>query len=379
MTRRPPSREREPASGGACRARLPSVAVALLVVVVVLASVAAPAATAAPQRAASAAVGQPSPLAAGGMHGTHVDVDPQISSDGTVVVETLSMLRPGFVVLRADDDGSPGDPVGHARVRGFGYQADVPVAVDDGTWDDWTGNRTLWAVLHRDDGDGQFDPDSDPAMTVRNPAARAQFSLQKSASGAARVLGTGRQARPLSDGAVTLPRVVLPASGHLVVESIDGDETIGTRALDADSHANVSVALNDSFVADQPDRFRVRAVVYRDDGAVDGALDADDRPVTVAGESVATDVVVRKGEDGGVVILTPELTGTEPPDSGPARPTDGPAATDGPTVTDDSPTDGSDGTATASASGPGFGALAVLAALALLAVASIASRRTRRE
>jgi len=371
--------------------------VAILVAVVVLAVVAVPAVGAAAPRAdadaADPSVDGPSAgnlapdpsagglktapsasaAAAGGMHGTHVDVDPQVSSDGTVVVETLSMLRLGFVVLRADDGGSPGEPVGHARVPGIGYQAAVPVAVDNGTWDDWTGNRTLWAVLHRDDGDGQFDPDSDPAMTARNPAARARFALRKSASGAARVLGTGRQARPLTDGAVTLPRAALPQPGHLVVEPVDGGEPVGATALDAGGHANVTVALNDSFVAAQPDRFRARAVVYRDNGEAEGALDAGDRPVAVAGEPVATVVVVRTDEDGGVVVLTPEPTGTEPPESGPARPTDGPAVTDGPTVTDDSSTGG---TATASADGPGFDVFAALAALALLAVASIAGRRT---
>jgi len=386
MIRRPRADDRRAARSGERRTRSQSSAAARLVALAGLAVVVLVAATAVgaaplqpntdadgPSVTAAADGLSANAAAAGGMHGTHVDVDTQISSDGTVMVETLSTLRPGFVVLRADDGGSPGDPIGHARVLGTGYQSAVPVAVDDATWDGWSGNRTLWAVLHRDDGDGQFDPASDPAMTARNPAARAQFTLRRSASGDARVLGTGPQALPLSDGAVTFPRVDLPAAGHLVVEPIDGGEPVGTTPLDAGSHANVTVALNDSFVADQQDRFRVRAVAYRDNGEVDGALDAGDHPVTVAGDPVATVVVVRSGDDAGVVVLTPEPTGTDASDPGAPGASDG-AATDGP-PTDGPPTDGP--TATASATGPGFVAFGAVGALALLAATLLAVRRVR--
>lgn len=52
-----------------------------------------------------------------GAHGYHLTANPQLSDDGTIVVESLFALSDGFVVLHADEDGAPGDPSGASRCR----------------------------------------------------------------------------------------------------------------------------------------------------------------------------------------------------------------------------------------------------------------------
>jgi len=306
--------------------------------------------------------------ASAGMHGNHLSVDPQVTSDGTVVVETAFTLRPGFVVLRADDGGEPGEPVGHTAVRGGEFLRDVPVAVNESTWSEWDGNRTLWAVLHRDDGDGEFDLADDRAMTDRNPAARARLSVRRGeGEGADRVLAADAQFQPIGGTGVTVRRVDLSADGYVAVESLDG-EVVGTQRLPAGTHSNVTVVLDESFVADQSDRFRVRAVAYHDDG--DGLFDPSDRRVTAGGQSVGTSFTLEKGEEeDGSIINTP--AGTPIPSETPTG-TATVTATATATAPAETPTDSAT-TTESSESGPGFGVVAAL--VALLAVAFVARRR----
>jgi len=301
-------------------------------------------------------------------HGDHVSVDAQTTSDGTVVVETVSAIGPSFVVLAPDDGGRPGDPVGNATVPAASFRRNVAVALDDGAWDGWTGNRTFWAVLYRDDGDGRFDPESDASIATRNPAAEAEFALGRVERGSDRVLARVFTSQRLREGRLTARRVDLSQPGYLVATSIDGDRVVGTRALDAGVHRNVTVALNESFVAQQRREFRVRLLAYRDDG--DGRFGESDRPVTVGGEHVATSMIVQNvGTNAdGTVTTTRPLVVTPTPGSGTATVTDSPTAV--PTVTpttERTDTRSPAETTTAdetSASGPGFGVVGAVFALA---------------
>jgi PGF-CTERM protein len=306
-------------------------------------------------------------------HGDHVSVDAQASSDGTVVVETVSALGPSFVVLTTDDDGRPGEPVGNATVSAASFRRNVAVTLDDDAWGDWSGNRTFWAVLYRDDGDGRFDPESDVSVATRNPAAETEFTLGRTDGGADRVLARVFNSQRLREGRLTVRRVDLSRPGYLVATSVEGDRVLGTRALDAGTHENVTVALNESFVAEQRREFRVRLLAYRDDG--DGRFDAGDRPVTVGGERVATSMVVQRvgtGADGTVTTTRP-LVVTPTPGSGTATVTESPTAvpTANPTSerTDDGATVEPTSADETSASGPGFEvAGALFAALVVVAV-----------
>ncbi|MEF8852940.1 MAG: hypothetical protein V5A28_11050 [Haloarculaceae archaeon] len=317
----------------------------------------------------SAAVGGQAP--AGATHGDHVSVDAQATSDGRVVVETVSAVGPSFVVLRRDDGGRPGEPVGHASVPASSFQTNVAVAIDESAWRDWSGPRRLWAVLHRDDGDGTFDSESDPSMARRNPAAAVSFVLGRTDAGADRVLARVFGSQRLQDGRLTVRRVDLSRSGFVVATSIDGSRVVGTRALDAGTHRNVTVELNESFLADQRRDFRVRLLAYHDDG--DGRFDDGDRPVSVGEASVATSLVVEQpATDDGTPTTTRPLVITPTPGT-----TAGPDPATTPTVT---PTPTGTGTAPArpttastSANGPGFGVVAVLLGVVLGVVAFVPS------
>ena len=322
------------------------------------------------------------PALGGETHGDHVSIDAQAVSDGTVLVETVSAAGPSFVVLWTDDGGSRGVPVGHASVPAASFRTNVAVRLADETWSEWSGNRTLRVVLHRDDGDGSFDPDDDPSMASRNPAAESSVTLGRTDGDADRVLARVFGAQRLRDGSLTVRRVDLSRPGYVVATSVDGDRVVGTRALDAGTHRNVTLTLNDSFLADQRRDFRVRLVAYHDDG--DGSFDADDRPVTVGDDRVATSLVVRQSLTTGTgpptttrpLVITPtpgEGTATSPTTAPTPTPTSVPGENSSPTATpgpSPSPT---------SASGPGFGVLAVLLATALAVAALVVGRRLGRE
>jgi len=326
------------------------------------------AAGAGPQRVVA---GDSGVVASAGTHGDHVSVDAQATSDGTVVVETVSAVGPSFVVITTVDAGEAGEPVGNATVPAASFRRNVAVRIDDDAWAGWTGNRTFRAVLYRDDGDGRFDPASDVSLATRNPAAETEFALGRTDSGADRVLARVFNSQRLREGRLTARRVDLSRSGYLVATSIDGDRVIGTRALDAGTHENVTVALNESFVAEQRREFRVRLLAYRDDG--DGRFGAGDRPVTVGGERVATSMVVQRPETGadGTVTTTRPLVITPTPGAttgtAPDPPTAVPTASPTPSGTDVQSPTGTTTTAT-SASGAGFGVAGSLFALLVVLV-----------
>jgi len=301
----------------------------------------------------SATAGAPGPAVAprvGALHGFHTAVQPQATADGTVVVETVGVLAPSFVVLSLD-----GEVVGTAFVEETGFRTDVPVDVDADAWDDWSGAATVSATLYRDDGDGEFDPVSDRAVTDRYPGARSQATVGRLPEGAARVLAGEFDPLPVEDGSVTVRRVALAEAGHVVVRPFGGGDPLGGRTLSAGTHRNVSVAVNRSAVADRTGSVSVRIDLYRDDG--DGRFDGSESPVTVGEDAVGTVTRLTTDPDGGVSIITAaNETGADGA---------GAAAT---------PSD--DDTA---ASGPGFDAVTTVAALlavaALLIVASLGRHR----
>ncbi|WP_459194634.1 DUF7282 domain-containing protein [Halosimplex sp. J119] len=318
-------------------------------------------------------------------HGDHVAADSQVTGDGTVVVETVSALTPGFVVLRADDGGRPGDPIGHTyvgRTPDMTYMSSVPVEIDESVWAEWSGNRTVWAVLHDDmDGNEEFDIGTDTSAAMRSRAARTEITVRKSDGAEARVLGMRFDPQPVGDGNLTVRRVDLAESGHVSVSPVGTNETIGTRSLPAGSHENVTVPIDRSYVAEQPTDFRVHVAAHRDDG--DGAFGPEDPSITAGDRTVGTYIVVAPDDEasGGPVINTPTVT-TAPPAS--ATPEGSDTATESPTATGslppgsatDATPDGADAAGTTADDGSGFGV--ALAALGVL-LGIGAAVRSRRE
>lgn len=317
-------------------AAAPGVAVGVLAVLVVLAGV-------------------PAPISA---HVNDVGVDAQVSTDGTVVVETAFIGTDGFVVLHESNGSVPGDPVGHAAVsEEGGLKEDVTVDVAPATWRNWSGDRRLWAVLHADDGDGEFEPDEDEMIEQFGDPAGEQFTLAR--GDAAYVTAREFAPQPSDDGTVRIRSAALPTDGHVVLraDADDGSgESLGSTALTAGTQQNVTVAIDEQFFRDQEGSFTLYAAVYADDG--DGAFDDADEPIRAGSEAVATRFGVEK---------TGELTSTATDDDDHH---DGGDGHDHDHSTNGTSSNGSaDDPEVSVSDGAGFGSLAALVAAALVAAA----------
>lgn len=78
-------------------------------------------------------------------------LDTQTAGIDEVLVGIVAMEQPGFVVIHADDNGTPGEIIGFSTLlteggQGFTVSVDRPL-VDGGVY---------YAVLYTDDGDGMF-------------------------------------------------------------------------------------------------------------------------------------------------------------------------------------------------------------------------------
>lgn len=328
--------------------------------------------------------------AAAGLHSNHLAVDAQISADGTVVIENGFASGEALVVLHADANGEPGEPVGVARFPRPGeFVSPITVPLDEEAWTALGGSRTLWAVLHNDaDADGEYDPESDDALTTFGSVAGDRFVL---ANGEAPsyVVARGFGAQESADGTITVPRVALPEDGHLVVRAHGENgpgEIVGAMPLDAGVHEDVTVALDPSFFEERGERFALHAQAY-----TGGATDPGE-PVTAGDATVGTKFFVSTSPGAGAG----DDSAANGSDRTSANGTDGTVGTAG-TATDDGPAvntpekpavntptanaspsgnatasrTGADAPAT-SASGPGFGPGLPLAAL--LAAALVLAR-----
>lgn len=224
-------------------------------------------------------------------HTNHVSADTQVSTDGTVVVEAIYPADGVWVAVHLDDDGEPGAVVGARQVAGGSFHADVPVAIDDETWANWTGSQRLHVVLHRPNGDGQFDPETDEPLSSFGDPVTDELTLQKGPT--ARVTAESFGPEKTTESAITLRSAVLPDDGYVVLRNASADgAVVGHVALDAGTHDAVRVDFEDSFYHDQPEQFQLAASIVIDDG--DGELDADDERLTVGTEPVGTTIGVQK-------------------------------------------------------------------------------------
>ena len=307
-------------------------------------------------------------LAAG--HGiNHLSADPQVSADGVVRMESVFATEDGFVVVY--HEGADGERV--LAHRPFSASTrdvyDVGVRIPETAWADLPANATLRAVLHGDDGDGSFDPASDPPLSAFGGVAGESFVVRR---GPTAYVGasSGAGVRRSADGVVELRSVHLPERGYVVLRNSSGGapaEVVGVAPLDAGHHANVSVELDDAFFAARPANatFSVWAHAYVDDG--DGAFDGEDRPIRVGTEPVGTRFGVEKLPPGrtptptpgeGSLVVTAAPTGT--PTSTGASPSPTATPTRSPSATTTPGTGGA---------GTGFGPAAAVLGLAVAALA----------
>jgi len=247
-------------------------------------------------------------------HGNHLTADPQLSDDGTVVVENLFLQNGGYLAVRADDDGSPGRVLGYQRL-GSGFRSAVSVAVDEEYWAEQSDVATVWATLHKDDGDGQFEPNGDDGVFQSfGGFAGTQVRVGKSDGGQSYVAAASASGvRQATDGpTVAVENVSLAESGYVAIHAVEDDyspgEVVGHVRLEAGAHENVTVDINESFYESLDERFRLYAMVHAGDG--DGTFDAEsDAPVTVGEQPVASLFDLRKtGDDDDSLVNTPTTT-----------------------------------------------------------------------
>lgn len=101
--------------------------------------------------------------------------DQALGPDDTVVIAMVVMDQPGWVVIHADDDGTPGPVIGFASVEA-GTTTDVTVEIDPDEATD-----TLHAMLHVDAGEeGVFEfPGPDvPATDAEGNVVMEAFELE---------------------------------------------------------------------------------------------------------------------------------------------------------------------------------------------------------
>ena len=231
-------------------------------------------------------------------HVNHVEGDDQRSADGTLRLEWELVSTDGWVAVRGDDGGDPGEVLGHRRVTSeTAFRTDTTVEIDENAWASVEDTREVWVVLHSE-GEGEgFDPEEDPLRTgFSGEPAGTRVTVERAAAPTS-VAAQGFSTEPSTDGTVTVRRVELAEAGHVAVHRVDGDiaanvadedvgEAVGSVKLSAGVHENVTVDLEESFREEASGETLLAAVVY----AGDGAFGDDATAAVTAGDSLVSTV-----------------------------------------------------------------------------------------
>ncbi len=110
-----------------------------------------------------------------------VTASDQAAADGTVTVDLVSAIEPGWIVIHAEADGGPGPVIGFAAIE-VGNNANVAVEIDlDGA------TETLYAMLHLDLGAAgayEFPGEDAPVFDAGGNVVLAPFALLESQAAA---------------------------------------------------------------------------------------------------------------------------------------------------------------------------------------------------
>jgi len=298
-------------------------------------------------------------------HGNHIDVDDQVGDDGDLLVETVYVTEGSswHVVVHAHNGTGPGEPIGH-RTIDPGPKTGFTVPIDADHWREFSENTTVWVTLHRDDVDGSFDPAAEPVFVDQFDQRRArQIAVGKRDTGRVNVVAHGFSGqRTVNTSAVTVPRVSLAESSAVELYAVGENDSFGPRVgrttFDAGVSENVTIQVEESFFAEQGDRFELRVAAAH-----------GDTPVEVGDERVAS----RFGVEKGVGIEESEDHGHDSPHGTPTPDSTSDASATGSGTASVTDRQGEPTPTQSTGDGPGLGVLAAL--VAMLAV--VAWRRTR--
>jgi hypothetical protein len=206
-----------------------------------------------------------------------VVVRDQVSLDGTVVIDSVYSAAEGFVVIHTDNGGAPGPVAGVGAVQP-GMNAYVRIKLYEMGMADPT--PTLFAMLHVDDtaiGTYEFGTveGADGPVIVAEQVVTFPINIAPSMTLADQAIGEG--------GTLTIPSVLIDASGWLVIHSsVDGapGPVLGQAYLSAGLSSNVVVSIDASGAGSQ-----VFPMLHYDTGAAGmyefGAVEGADAPVFV--------------------------------------------------------------------------------------------------
>lgn len=89
-----------------------------------------------------------------------------------------SLSAPGYVVIHEDNNGKPGAIIGSSPVLGANKDIKASVDLDRKAVD----GESLFAMLHFDNGDGQFDPTTDlPVKDDKSNIIMMKFNVSNDA------------------------------------------------------------------------------------------------------------------------------------------------------------------------------------------------------
>jgi len=284
----------------------------------------------------------PLPVAA---HANHITAGAQQSPDGTLVVDGIYLTSDGYLTVHRDDGGEPGERIGVTEVTPRSFRSNLRVGIAERAWEEW-GTEDVHLLVRSDDGDGTFEPDTDPVIESFGSPVAATITVEK---GDRAVVTAARQyTQQTRRGTLNVRSLTTPTDGYLVVSNADTGERVGTESVAAGTHEHVAVALDSGEQGD----VRLDATLHRGDGdgGIGEPLRAGETPVA------ATFTVERTGGGRGSAVTatsTPALVTT-------------PTASETGTTNETGAT-GATASEPTSATQPGFGLLVGAAAVALLA------------
>lgn len=104
---------------------------------------------------------------------------PEQTPGSVVTVAQVGLEQPGYVVVHRAAGEKPGPIVGASALIAAGDHADLAVSLSQRTAD----GQTFFAMLHRDDGDGQFDARTDaPVKDQFGNVMMMEFTVSVDAS-----------------------------------------------------------------------------------------------------------------------------------------------------------------------------------------------------
>lgn len=267
-------------------------------------------------------------------------VDPQITDGANVTVSRVNANESLWVVIHADENGTFGEVLGNSELLDEGLQVGVDIEVDlQAAMGD---NQTvrLHAMLHHDDGDGEYEfPDSDQPMTDEGGDIIVHpFNVSVEDKQAVVANGIAEFEEDEDDGGVldlddteiTVELARLAQDGYVVLHRDDAGkpgQVVGqTDLLEAGEHEDVDIQVNQTLFSVDGASATLWAMIHFDDGDGVYVFPGPDQPVTVGDTPVMTPFPVQaEDEDGANETDQPDVGEGETEEPGDGQDTPAPS------------------------------------------------------